>query len=181
MRLGALIVLGVLTLTSCGSSGGSSSSAGSQLPGGSTGKSVLAEHNFLDKSDRVYYPESAPDGDVQAAICSYLFGSPSEVAETADLDGRVTLDKDSGFRNAGGGGIGFQCGYDVSGKAEFALVLWTKDVSGGSQADKPLVDKKLYDDLYGYAGYLPDHSGKQVARTTVTGWLTAAGKRVARG
>lgn len=178
MRLGGLLVVSALVLTGCGSesSGGSSP----DLPGGTAGKSVLADHNFLDGDDRVRFAESKPSDEVQSAICDYLFGKPEEVADVAKLEGQVALNEDSGFNSAGGNGIGFQCGYDVSGKTALALVIWTKNSDEPGKAEH-VVTKKLREGLYGYSAYAPGYDGSAMTKSAAGTWLTETGKRVAGG
>jgi hypothetical protein len=176
MRLGGLLLACTLVLTGCGSA--STGAAGSDLPGGTTGKKVLADHSFLDKDDRVRFGESEPAAEVQSAICDYVFGKPEEVGRTARLTGKVTLNKASGFNSAGSNGVGFQCGYDVSGKTALALVIWTEDSNESDNAEH-VVSKKLGDKLYGYSGYAPGYKGSAMSTSTAGTWLTEAGKRVA--
>ena len=166
--LGLLVVLS-LALVGCGS-------RGSDLPGGSSGKDLLSSHHWLDGKDRVRFGESAPADDVQEAICAYLFGSPEEVGDTAGLDGKVSLHEDSGYRSAGGNGIGFECGYDVKGKTRFGMVVWSRDLGSMGKASHP-VTVKLHDGLVGYAAYTPGFDGDAVSKATARSWLKAAGGR----
>ena len=131
MRALGLVALLSLALVGCGSQA-------EELPGGDSGKGVLAAHHWLDGKDRVRFGESAPAADVQKAICTYLFGTPEEVGDTAGLDGKVTLHHDSGYRSAGGNGIGFECGYDVKGKTRFGMVLWSRDLGEMGKVSHPV-------------------------------------------
>ena len=176
MRLGGLLLASALVLTACGSesSGGSSS----ELPGGSAGKSVLADHDFLDKDDRVRFGESKPADEVQSAICDYLFGTPEEVGDVAKLKGKVTLHEESGFNSGGSTGIGFQCGYVVSGETTLAMVIWTKNEDQSDEGTH-VVTKKLREGLYGYSAYAPGYDGSAMSKGVAVKWLTQTGKRVA--
>lgn len=189
MRLGGLLLAIALVTTSCGSqpspspdgkkSSQSSGSTGSELPGGTAGKGVLADHDFLDDQGRVRFAESAPEAEVQSALCSYLFGEPDEVARTAELEGTASLNEDSGYRSAGGNGTGFQCGYDVSGKTVLAMILWTKDSSGGDDGGAThVVTKKVGDGLFAYSAYLPGYDGPSMSKATAARWLSEGGARV---
>ena len=86
----------------CGSE--DSAGSGSGLPGGTAGKSVLAEHDFLDKDDRVRFGESKRAAEVQSAICDHIFGKPEEVATPRSSRGEVSLNEGSGYNSAGGNG-----------------------------------------------------------------------------
>jgi hypothetical protein len=169
MRALGLVALLSLVLVGCGSHGG-------DLPGGDSGKNLLAAHHWLDGKDRVRYGESAPAANVQKAICTYLFGTPEEVGDTAGLDGKVTLHDDSGYRSAGGNGIGFECGYDVKGKTRFGMVLWSRDLGEMGKVSHP-VTLRLHDGLVGYAAYTPGFGGQAISKTRARAWLKAAGAR----
>jgi hypothetical protein len=186
MRLGALLLACALALMACGSQGseGSGSDSGSgesspELPGGTAGEDVLAEHGFLSDDGQVGFAEGPPPEEVQPAFCDYLFGEPDEVAEVAELEGTVSLNEDSGFRNAGGSGIGFRCAYDVSDETTLALVLWTQDTADADDEGEHVVTVKLREDLYGYSGYAPGYDGPSMSASTAKAWLTEAGERVA--
>ena len=136
----------------------------------------MSSHNWLDGKDRVRFGESSPADDVQEAICAYLFGTPEQVGETAGLKGKVSLHDDSGYRSAGGNGIGFQCGYDVKGKTRFGMVMWSKKVESLGKASHP-VTVKLHDGLVGYAVYASGFDGDVISKSTARSWLKEAGSR----
>jgi predicted small lipoprotein YifL len=165
----ALVVVLALLLAGCGSEG-------PDLPGGDSGKDVLTDHHWLDSKDRVRFSESSPADDVQAAICAYLFGTPDEVGDAAGLDGKVSLHEDSGYRSAGGNGIGFECGYDVKGKTRFAMVVWSRDVGSTGKASHE-VTVKLHDGLFGYSAYEAGYGGDAISQARARSWLKAAGAR----
>ncbi len=169
MRALGLVALLSLALVGCGSQA-------EELPGGDSGKGVLAAHHWLDGKDRVRFGESAPAANVQKAICTYLFGTPAEVGDTAGLDGKVTLHHDSGYRSAGGNGIGFECGYDVKGKTRFGMVLWSRDLGEMGKVSHP-VTLRLHDGLVGYAAYIRGFDGKAMSKPRQRSWLKAAGAR----
>jgi hypothetical protein len=168
LGLGLVVVLS-LALGGCGSQG-------PDLPGGDSGKNVLTDHHWLDGKDRVRFSESAPADDVQKAICAYLFGTPDEVGDAAGLDGKVSLHENSGYRSAGGNGIGFECGYDVKGKTRFGMVLWSRDLGDLGKASHK-VSVKLHDGLVGYSAYAAGFSGDAVSKARARSWLKAAGSR----
>ena len=176
MRLGGLLLASAIVLTGCGSE--SEGGSGSEPPGGTTGKSVLADHDFLDEKDRVRFGESEPAAEVQFAICDYIFGEPDEVGDAAKLEGEVTLNEDSGFNSAGSNGIGFQCGYDVAEETELVMVIWTENIDDPGDAEH-VVTKKLREGLYGYSAYAPGYTGSAMTKSVADSWLTAAAKRVA--
>lgn len=140
--------------------------------------SVLADHDFLDEDDRVRFGESKPEQEVQSAICNYLFGKPEEVGDVAKLKGKVTLNEGSGFSSGGSSGIGFQCGYDVSGETALAMVIWTKSSEETGEAEH-VVTKKLREGLYGFSAYAPGFEGTAMSKGVAGKWLTQTGKRVA--
>lgn len=168
LGLGLVVVLS-LFLAGCGSQG-------SELPGGDSGKDVLSDHNWLDGKDRVRFSESAPAENVQKAICEYLFGTPEEVGDAAALDGTVSLHKNSGYRSAGGNGIGFECGYDVKGKTKFGMVLWSRDVGSMGKASHQ-VKIRLHDGLFGYSAYTAGYGGDAISEARARSWLKAAAAR----
>jgi hypothetical protein len=169
MRTLGLVALLSLVLVGCGS-------AGQDLPGGHSGKDTLASHHWLDDKDRVRFGESTPAASVQKAMCSYLFGTPEEVGDTAGLDGKVTLHGGSGYRNAGGNGIGFECSYDVKGKTRFGMVLWSRQLGKMGKVAHP-VTLRLHDGLVGYAAYIAGFDGKAISKARARSWLRAAGGR----
>ena len=165
-------------LAGCGqTNGGDASASASALPGGSTGKSVLQEHNWLDEDGRLYFGESAPGDDVQAAFCDYLFGTPKQVGKVAKLEGNVKLNADSGYATAGGGGTGFRCFYDVDETTAFVLRVWTQDADGSADASH-VVTLELGHDRYGFSAYGPDYEGSTLSKATATKWLREAAGRV---
>jgi hypothetical protein len=168
LGLGLVVVLS-LVLGGCGSQG-------SDLPGGDSGKDKLSDHHWLDSKDRVRFSEAAPADDVQKAICDYLFGTPEEVGDTAGLEGTVSLHEDSGYRSAGGNGIGFECGYDVKGKTRFGMVLWSRDLGSLGKASHK-VKIRLHDGLVGYSAYAAGYAGDVVSESRARSWLKAAGGR----
>lgn len=177
-RAAIAVIATAALLAGCGdASGGDKSASATALPGGSTGKSVLREHSWLDDDGRLHFGEAAPADDVQAAICDYLFGTPRQVAKVAKLDGDLTLNADSGYATAGGGGTGFRCYYDVDDAAAFALRVWTQDADGSADASHVLT-LELAPDRFGFSAYAPDHQGPTLSKATATKWLREAAGRV---
>ena len=146
------------------------------LPGGTAGRDELAD-GWLDGAGRLYYGEAAPSETKQRALCSYLFGTPAQVARVARLRGTVTLAPRSGYGSLGSNGIGFQCGYAVDGTTTFSLVVWSKKLEG-SRTAAHLVETEVGGGRWGYSAYAPAYSGPAVPAATAKRWLTQAGTRV---
>lgn len=199
MRLsGALLVAAVLGLSGCGSSSSSPSSAdqstgtsdsstdngsaATALPGGTSGRDVIKAHHLLDAQGRVAPGPTAPKGnEVNAAICDYVFGTPSEVEKTAKLSGTVTLNNESGYLYNGGGGSGVQCVYQVAAdKQVLMLTIWSHAATDASGVTS-FVQVPLHDGFQGSSGYAPKYKGRTMERSRAKQWLKEAGSRVAHG
>jgi hypothetical protein len=180
MRIQGTIAAAVMVISGC-SSGSGSGPAPNGLPGGTSGKSVLQSHHLLDTKGRVAPGPTAPKGsNVNAAICNYVFGTADEVGAVAKLDGTVTLSKNSGYLYSGGNGSGVECVYEISGKAQFELVIWDKKAPGTART-KHQVTIDLPDQFYGASAYAPSYHGATIAASDVKRWLRDAATRVAHG
>ena len=164
-------VLGVVA--ACSSSGGSAPS----LPGGRDGKAVLQQHHLLDADGRVQSGESAGPRQVQQALCSYLFGLPTDVGRVAELAAPVTLTDDSGFVVLGSNGDTYECTYETGGKPTLLLEIRTHPVTGKISGVGP-VQVRSPGGLQGILVYRPGYDGKVMPKADATAWLTqATGRR----
>lgn len=105
----------------------STSSVGDiEIPGGIE-PDILQEGTWFDDDGRLYLPENTDQpSDKDAAFCSFVFGSPDEVAEALGLDEELTFAESSGLVYYGGGGSGYSCGY-VPLDSDLAMVIATED------------------------------------------------------
>ncbi len=178
--LGAIAAAAVVAITGC-SSGSGPGAARDELPGGTSGKSVLQAQHLLDADGRVAPGATAPEGaNVNTAICNYVFGTADEVGAVAKLDGTVTLSKNSGYLYSGGNGDGVECVYEISGKAQFELVIWSKKAPA-TAGPKHQVTVDLPDQFYGASAYAPSYHGAAISASDAKRWLRDAAKRVAHG
>ncbi len=104
------------------------------VPGG-VAPEVLQEGTWFDDQGRLYFPENSDQSaEKDAAFCSFVFGTPEEVAAVLGLDGELAIAENSGLVNLGGGGIGYSCGY-VPADSEDALEIATDSTGPGPGAE----------------------------------------------
>lgn len=147
-----------------------------EFPGGTAAGDLVA--GWLSPQGQLYFGEAAPGPEVQAAICDYLVGTPSEVGEAALLTGDITLEEPAGYTSLGGNGAGFQCGYQSDGEFAFGLVIWNEDlnVQIGDQSGTVIVE--LPNGLWGATSYDPSWTGSQIDEAASQRWIAEAGSRV---
>lgn len=159
-----------------------SGSTSAELPGGSSGKAVLSAHHLLDGQGRIAPGPTAPkDKAVNAAICDYVFGTPSHVEETAKLSGTVTLYEKSGYLYNGGGGEGVQCIYQSAADTQVLMLTIWSDVATDTGGVTSFVQVSLHDGFQGVSAYAPKYKGRTMDKSTAEQWLKEAGSRVAHG
>jgi hypothetical protein len=152
------------------------SSPAADLPGGSAGAEILDEAGLLDDGVIQIGPVGPDDPTVDAAICTYLFGTSAEVGDVARLDGEVALTDDSGYHQLGGGGDGVRCTYELDGELAFALRLWSQPPEFDEDGPLPVVQVDL-DGRTGWGIYAPEYEGERIDEETLAEWLTAAAER----
>lgn len=111
------------------------------IPGG-VEPEILQEGTWFDSEGRLYFPEATTQSDEKnAAFCSFLFGTPDEVADVLGLD-ELAWAEESGLVNLGGGGTGYSCGL-VPADSDDALVLSSEAASadtGGAAGDTSMTE-----------------------------------------
>lgn len=172
-RLAIAAMTVTFLLTGCSDDGGDNSKEPS------ASEQLLVEEGLLKDGVVSLGPAGPTDEAVNQAICDYVFGSPEEVAATADVDGEVALTEDSGYEQLGGNGNGAQCVYTVDGEDAFGLWLWSDERELDDEDVEFVVAEVQVDSgRFGLMMRAPDWDGDLgVDEAAATEWLEDAGTR----
>lgn len=138
---------------------------------------VLDDEGYLDGEGTVVFGPAGPSSDeteVQEALCTYIFGSPDEVAERAGLDGAV-LAAGSGYQMLGANGSGVRCGWGAQDEPSFALVVWGAEADWITQDEAQFeVSVQRPDGSVGVAAYDPASETERLPADELEAWLLEA-------
>ena len=135
---------------------------------------LLRSEGYLDDDGAISLGPAGPgsdDTEVNEAMCTYLFGSPEEVAERAGLD-EAPLAEGSGYQMLGGNGTGIMCGWGSSDDPDLVLGTW-----GSADRFEDEEDIEVVVDLpdgVGVALYNPESDVERLSEDELTRWLTEA-------
>lgn len=138
---------------------------------------LLSEEGYLDDAGNVAFGPAGPRSEetaVNEALCTYLFGSPQEVAERAGLAGTV-LAPGSGYQMLGANGSGVRCGWGTQDEPVFALVVWGADAEWITEDEDTFeVVIELPENSVGVAAYDPESDVERLPATELEAWLREA-------
>lgn len=187
LRLSAASVVALLVLVGCSGGddtpAGDDGSAGPGVPEPTTDAAVdddaaalLEAEGYLAEDGSVAFGPAGPteeDAEVQAALCTYVFGPPEEVAERAGLAEPV-LTEGSGYQMLGSNGSGVRCGWGDAEEPEFVLAVWGSEAPWIEEAREEFEAIVELPDGVGVAFYDDDAEAEPLPATDLEAWLAEA-------
>lgn len=142
------------------------------LPGGIVGRNKLADQ--LDAAGRLILDRiSAAGGAPQ--LCSYLFGTPVQVADVALLPGEVTLDRISSTKVTDDAAL-VACVYSSDAAPMLALQVGVGPPIDADLPGEPIIVTSGR--VQAVLSYAPGRTGTRIAAATARLWLTEVTGRV---
>lgn len=138
---------------------------------------LLNEEGYLDDAGHVAFGPAGPSSEetaVHEALCTYVFGSPQEVAERAGLADHA-LAPGSGYETLGANGSGVRCGWGPPNEPVFALIVWSEDAEWITETEDTFdAVVELSEGSIGAAAYNPESEVERLPAAELEAWLREA-------